>query len=78
MKNRQIDCGHERPGDWRPPRRSPGLPDAGEVMLEEQPDEEHAFGPAALLVSEWRETKERKGNGSVGSRVDGPWQRYAD
>jgi len=47
-------------------------------MLEEQPDEEHAFGPAALLVSEWRETKERKGNGSVGSRVDGPWQRYAD
>ena len=31
-----------------------GLPDAGMVTLETQPDEEHAFGPAAGLVAEWR------------------------
>jgi hypothetical protein len=41
--------------DWRPPRRNPGMPHAGVVTLEEQPDEEHAFGPAAPLVAEWRE-----------------------
>lgn len=40
--------------DWRPPRRQPGMPDAGVVTLEEQPDEEHAFGPAAALLAEWR------------------------
>ena len=39
---------------WRPPRRDHGLPDAGVVTLEEQPDERHAFGPAAPLVAEWR------------------------
>ena len=39
---------------WRPPRRDHGLPDAGVVTLEEQSDEEHAFGPAAQLVVEWR------------------------
>lgn len=39
---------------WRPPRREHGLPDAGVVTLEEQPDEEHAFGPATQLVAEWR------------------------
>ena len=33
--------------DWRPPRRRPGIPDAGVVAMEEQPDEEHASGPAA-------------------------------
>jgi len=37
--------------DWRPPRRRPGMPDAGVVTLEVQPDEEHAFGPAAALVA---------------------------
>ena len=30
-------------GEWRPPKRAHGLPDAGVVMLEQQPDEEHAF-----------------------------------
>ena len=40
--------------DWRPPRRRPGMPDAGVVTVEEQPDEQHAFGPAATLVKEWR------------------------
>ena len=40
--------------DWRPPRRRPGMPDAGVVTLEEQPDEAFAFGPAAALVAEWR------------------------
>ena len=41
-------------GEWRPPEREQGLPDAGVVMVEPQPDEEHAFGPAAGLVAEWR------------------------
>ena len=31
--------------DWRPPRRSPGMPAAGVVTLEEQPGEGHAAGP---------------------------------
>ena len=41
-------------GEWRPPQREQGLPDAGLVTVEPQPDEEHAFGPAAGLVAEWR------------------------
>ena len=41
---------------------------AGVVTLEEQPDEAHAFGPAAPLVTEWR--KLRTGGDEVGSRVD--------
>ena len=53
---------------WRPPRRRHGLPDAGVVTLEEQSDEEHAFGPAAQLVTEWRPL--RHGDETVGSRVD--------
>ena len=48
----------------------PGLPDAGVVTLEGQPDEEHAFGPAAPLVAEWREIRAGMGDGSTGSRVD--------
>jgi len=48
------DQGDGAAQDWRPPRRRPGLPDAGVVTLEEQPDEEHAFGPAVPLVAEWR------------------------
>lgn len=40
--------------DWKPPRRKPGMPDAGVVTLEEQPDEVFAFGPAAAPVAEWR------------------------
>ncbi len=54
--------------DWRPPRRRPGMPDADVVTLEEQPDEEFAFGPAALLVAEWRRL--RVGSGLSVSRVD--------
>ncbi len=54
--------------DWRPPRRRPGMPDAGIVTLEEQPDEEYAFGPAAPLVAEWRRLRMVSGH-SV-SRVD--------
>ena len=53
---------------WRPPRRRHGLPDAGVVTLEEQSDEEHAFGPAAQLVTEWRPL--RHGDETAGSRVD--------
>ena len=56
--------------DWRPPRRSHGLPDAGVVTLVEQLDEAHAFGPAAPLVAEWREVWARTGNESAGSRVN--------
>ena len=33
-----VDGGQEQPEDWRPPRRRHGLPDAGVVTLEEQPD----------------------------------------
>ena len=57
-----------RQQDWWPPRRGHGLPDAGVVTLEEQPDEEHAFGPAAELVVEWRAL--RTGVEALGSRVD--------
>ena len=39
---------------WTPPKRAHGLPDSGVVTLEEQPDEEHAFGPAVEMVAEWR------------------------
>lgn len=65
-----VDGGRGQSGDWRPPRRGHGLPDAGVVTLEEQPDEEHAFGPAAPLVAEWREVRAGMGDGSAGSRVD--------
>ena len=54
--------------DWRPPRRRPGMPNRGVVTLEDQPDEQHAFGPAAPLVAEWR--KLRIGGGQAASRVD--------
>ena len=63
-----VHGGQGLPEQWRPPRRGPGLPDAGVVTLERQPDEERAFGPAAPLVAEWR--KLRAGGGQVGSRVD--------
>jgi len=51
-----VENGHDvvGAGAWRPPRRRPGMPEAGVVTLEKQPDEEHAFGPAAALVAEWR------------------------
>ena len=54
--------------DWRPPRRRPGMPDAGVVTPDEQPDEALAFGPAAPLVAEWRRL--RTGVGESVSRVD--------
>ncbi len=69
----EADVHDQDPGDsvdqdWRPPRRRPGMPDAGVVTLEEQPDEEFAFGPAAPLVDEWRRL--RTGAGLSVSRVD--------
>ena len=60
--------GEDQLSVWRPPRREHGLPDDGVVTLEEQPDEEHAFGPAAPLVTEWR--KLRSGDEGLGSQVD--------
>ena len=54
--------------DWKPPRRRPGMPDAGVVTLGEQPDEEHAFGLAAPLVAEWRQLRIDGRQGA--SRVD--------
>ena len=65
-----FDGAPETTEDWRPPRRRPGMPDAGVVTLEEQPDEAHAFGPAAPLVAEWREIRARMWNVSAVSRVD--------
>ena len=65
-----VDDGQGQPGDWRPPRRRPGMPDAGVVTLEEQPDEAHAFGPASPLVAEWREVRTKMGSGAAESRVD--------
>ena len=44
-------------GEWRPPEREQGLPDAGVVTVDPQPDEERAFGPAAGLVAEWRDLR---------------------
>ena len=52
-----VDAGDSQERDWRPPRRRPGMPDAGVVTLEEQADEEYAFGPAAPLVKEWRQLR---------------------
>ncbi len=57
--------------EWQPPRRDHGRPDAGVVTLEEQPDEEHAFGPAAQLVAEWRSLRTQ--GETAGSRVDRAW-----
>ena len=53
--------------DWTPPKRAYGLPDVGVVTLEPQPDEDHAFGPAAGLVAEWRSLM--TGGTQVGSRI---------
>lgn len=50
----ENDQGDDVAKDWRPPRRRPGMPEAGVVTLEVQPDEEFAFGPAAHLLAEWR------------------------
>ena len=63
-----VDGGQGQPGDWRPPRRGHGMPDAGVVTLEKHSDEEHAFGSAAPLVAEWREI--RTAGQRPGSRVD--------
>ena len=41
---------------------------AGVGTLEEQPDEEHAFGPAAPLVKEWRQLQ--VGGDQAAGRVD--------
>jgi hypothetical protein len=46
------------------------MPDAGVVTLDKQPDEEHAFGPAAALVAEWRKLVAKVLDGVVGSRVE--------
>ena len=47
------DAGQEgEVADWTPPKRAYGLPGAGVVTLEPQPNEDNAFGPAAGLVAE--------------------------
>ena len=46
------DQGDRVSHDWRPPRRRPGMPDAGVVALEEHTDEELAFRPAVPRVAE--------------------------
>ena len=52
-----VDGLQGQPEDWPPPRRGHGLPDDGMVKLDDQPDEAHAFGPAAPLASEWRQVR---------------------
>ena len=65
-----VDSGQAQPEDWGPPRRRSGMPDAGVVTLEEQPDELHAFGPAAPLETEWRKVRAGLAGGAPSSRVD--------
>ena len=55
-------------GQRQPPRRRSGLADVGVVTMEAQPDGEDAFGPATLLVAEWREL--RTGSKASGGRVE--------
>ena len=43
----EWDGNENEPAELHPPRRAYGLPDPGVVTLEQQPDEAHAFGPAA-------------------------------
>ena len=63
------DAGQEgEVADWTPPKRAYGLPDAGVVTLETQPDEAHAFGPVAELVAEWRSLM--TGGVETGGRVE--------
>ena len=64
-----VSAGEENTeGEWRSSERAHGLPDTSVVTLEPQPDEEHAFGPAAELVAEWRRL--RTGGTSIGSGVE--------
>ena len=65
-----VDDGQGLSGCWRPPRRGHGLPDSGVDTLEQQHDEEHAFGPVAPLEAEWRAVRAMMGDGLAGSRVD--------
>ncbi len=68
--NAGIPDSQEPAAKWHPPRRGHGLPDAGVVTLERQPDEAHAFGPAASLVARWREARARMGDATTASHVD--------
>ena len=72
-----VGVGQVQQREWRPPRRRLGMPDAGVGTLEERPDEEHAFGPAAPLVAEWQEVRNRSqaAAGSFNSRqpMDNPF-----
>ena len=49
-----VDPGGYQSREWRPPRCRPGMPNAGAITVEEPPDGDHAFGPAAPLEAEWR------------------------
>ena len=67
-KTDSVGGDHDELQRWRPPRRDHGMPDVGVVTLEKQPDEEHAFGPAAPLVAEWRGLRTR--DNSKAGRTD--------
>ena len=74
--NVEPTVGESVPSEWRPPEREEGLPDAGVVTVDPQPDEEHAFGPAAGLVDEWRElhaTRRKRARGVEGARAEERW-----
>ena len=61
---------------WTPPKRAYGLPDSGVVTLEEQPDEAHAFGPAAEMVAEWRRIRTGAATGTKIERATAEERRW--
>ena len=66
--NEAVNAGDDQRHPHRPRPRMPG---AGVVTLEEHPDEEHDFGPAAALVKEWMELRTMRETTS--SRRPIPW-----
>lgn len=69
----ELDALRWRVAELEERARFAGEDVAGLATLEEQPDEEQAFGPEAPLVAGWREIRVRMGDGSAGSRVAVRW-----
>jgi len=72
----ETGIGEEGSSAWSPPRRAHGLPDSGVVTMEEQPDEEHAFGPAAEMVAEWRRLRTGAATGTKVERTTAEERRW--
>ncbi len=59
-RSSQEATAESEPDDgWSPPKRAHGMPGPGVVTIDVQDDEDMAFGPAAPLVTEWRELRAR-------------------